>query len=331
MSRYVLTGVLPGVDTSYVGAGARTISTLIDTVDVLRVDVSATDAPTSGTTVVVSDGTTDITVPLGAGATHVQFSPTGAQFATGADVTVQVTVASGALNLTVQVFCEVAGTVTVLANGLVTLAAAKAALGITDSDATRDTWLQRAINAMSSRIRDYCHRWFTQATYVEKWATPGRVYLTETPVISLTSVTRDTTSVDVGTGVEIQKDTGLLHQVVGTNGISDWDGTSHLEIVYTAGYAEIPADLEELIFIGLESRYQGWLAGTQGLGSAQGVNRVQYADGGAVTFQGVAGLGGDVSDVPDFLLGFPIKALDMHRALSRQFVPLSSVRFEVSP
>ncbi len=329
MSRYVIVGSLPGLVDPYVPLAGRVIATLADVLDGLRIDVTATDAPTTQVDLRIGDGVTDANVSLPVGQTHAQLVLSGTQWPQGANLELEVTAGAGAFNLTVQVFVEEAGVpLSPAATGLVTLADAKSALRLTDSDAARDNFLQRAINAVSERIRGYCLQHITQATYRDEWFAPSVVHLRANPVQSITSVTADVNTIDPNTGVRFVKESGRLLRAITTSSLVDWHGTSRLEVIYVAGHATCPVDLAELIYGGLGVRLEGWLGGTRGLGSAMGASRVQFPDGGAVTYQTPGGLEGDVSDAPDYLLGFPLSMLDPYRDVGQAIAPSTSTIWE---
>lgn len=329
MSRYAITGVVPGSLAAFL-ATPRTLATLAADVAGLRIDLTVTDAPTGQVDVRIGDGTTDVTVSLLTGTTHSSTDIFGTTWPAGADLELELVTAPDGFNLTAQVFVEdVAGAQGV--SGLVSLSDAKTALGITTTDAARDAWLQRSIDALSRRVREYCQQHLTEATYRDEWFGPGLIHLRANPVVSLTSVTADGSSLNVATEVRFDPESGRLVRAVASDTLEDWHGTRYVEAVYVAGHNPLPADLAELLYIGLEQRYQGYLSGTRGLGSAEGVSRIQFPDGGAVTYAAAAAYGSGVRDAPDFLLGFPLSMLDNWRDVGRSIAPSSSQLWEFYP
>ena len=209
-------------------------------------------------------------------------------------------------------------------SGLVTLIATKSALGIWTADSDRDSMLLRAINSVSQRIRDYTGQYISLATYTDQWFQPDVVFTRGNPVNSISAASADSGALSVSTDIKFDPETGRVFRLSGGNALDDWRSVAHLEITYSAGYASLPDDLADLVFTGVQNRYEGWLAGTRGLGGQQGTTRVQFPDGGAVNYQTAAALGGGVMDAPDFLLGFPLSMLDAYKDPSPGIAPDAS-------
>ncbi|MBA60020.1 MAG: hypothetical protein CMQ40_12730 [Gammaproteobacteria bacterium] len=209
-------------------------------------------------------------------------------------------------------------------SGLVTLADTKTALGISSTDTERDAMLTRVINAVSHRIRDYTGQHLNLATYTDQWFQPDVVFTRGNPVNSISAASADSGALSVSTDIEFDPETGRIFRLSGGNALDDWRSVAHLEITYSAGYATLPDDLADLVFTGVQNRFEGWLVGTRGLGGQQGAMRVQFPDGGAVNYQTAAALGGGVMDAPDFLLGFPLSMLDAYKDPSPGIAPDAS-------
>lgn len=320
MSRYVLDFTIPGSLAAFV-AQPRVIATAHTGLRVLRVDLTVTDAPPGNVVARIGDGTQDETVTLGAAATHVSDATVSAEWPAGAEIELELTAAAGGFNLSAQVFVEELGAAQSSA-GLVSVADAKTALGITTVDADRDAWLGRSIDALSARIRGYCLQHITRATYIDTFRFAEVAHLRGSPVHALTSATLDGQALDVAE-LLVDRENGRLWRLV-SGAVCDWGGDRVLEVVYAAGFDPLPADLAELVYSALGRRYEGWLAGTRGLGGVPGVSRIQFADGAAITYDTAAAYGAGVLEAPDYLLGFPLSMLDPWRDVRAAYAPNSS-------
>ncbi len=125
-------------------------------------------------------------------------------------------------------------------NALTNLEAVKTYLKITET--VDDTLLEELINGSSYAIESYCERKFKQQTYTdEEYDGSGLKYLLlkQYPVQSVQSVTEDDTPITADE-YKVKKSDGTLIRV---NSI--WPkGDINILVTYTAGYAEIPYDLE---------------------------------------------------------------------------------------
>jgi uncharacterized phiE125 gp8 family phage protein len=131
---------------------------------------------------------------------------------------------------------------TLASNALTTLEAVKAYLKIDASDTTDDTLLEDLINAASNAIENYCKRRFKEQIYTdEEYDGNGIKYLQlkQYPVISVDSVTVDDTVLTTDE-YKVRKSNGTLIRVG-----SVWPkGDINVLVTYTAGYSQIPYDLE---------------------------------------------------------------------------------------
>ena len=125
-------------------------------------------------------------------------------------------------------------------NALTTLAAVKSYLKITSD--TDNSLLEDLINASSNAIERYCERTFKEQLFTdEEYDGNGLngLYLRQYPVKSITSVTVEGTSLNI-IDYKCKKNNGKL---IRNNGI--WPtGEINILVTYTAGYTEIPSDLE---------------------------------------------------------------------------------------
>jgi hypothetical protein len=124
-------------------------------------------------------------------------------------------------------------------NALITLQAAKSYLKSYDGD---DSALEELINGASSAIESHCKRNFKEQVYSnEEYDGKGTRYilLKQYPVKTITSIYVDDILLPTS-DYKVKKDNGML---VRTNSIWPY-GDINVLVSYTAGYPEIPADLE---------------------------------------------------------------------------------------
>jgi uncharacterized phiE125 gp8 family phage protein len=112
--------------------------------------------------------------------------------------------------------------VALAANALTTLATAKAELGLTGT-AENDSVLERLINTASDAAERYCRRSFTRATVtserVKGYGGP-RLMVARTPVVSVTSVIINGSTVDATSYYLESPEAGTLYRDAG------WDWTA---------------------------------------------------------------------------------------------------------
>jgi uncharacterized phiE125 gp8 family phage protein len=125
-------------------------------------------------------------------------------------------------------------------NALTTLAAAKAYLKLNVN--VDDSTVEDLINASSSAIENYCKRKFKEQNYLEEeydGTGKNHILLDQYPVKSIESVSIDGTTLSTGQ-YKVKKRNGVL---LNNGGI--WPrGEINITVSYTAGYSEIPSDLE---------------------------------------------------------------------------------------
>jgi hypothetical protein len=142
-------------------------------------------------------------------------------------------------------------TVTVPATSydLIDMDTVKEELDITTT--TNDSRLQRWIAEESARVSSYCDRVFQMETLSEVIRLPyaagtfssgAALQLARWPIISVTSVTEGT-SLLATTAYEVKNETGQIFRISGTSR-SNW-AVQPVTVVYTAGYATIPADVSQ--------------------------------------------------------------------------------------
>lgn len=147
---------------------------------------------------------------------------------------------------------------------LTTLSAVKSDLGITDT--SNDTYLTTLITRASQTINQYCNRVFVSEGMTETFY-PDREYysyqlsggipclqLSRWPLISVTSVTENGTALVEGTDFLVDKENGRLLRLDTLSYPTEWP-TWKTVVVYTAGYATVPGDLEEACSRLVRARY----------------------------------------------------------------------------
>lgn len=125
-------------------------------------------------------------------------------------------------------------------NALTSLESAKAYLKLNvDVD---DSTVEDLINASSSAIENYCKRMFKEQAYLEEeydGTGKNHILLDQYPVKSIESVSIDGNPLSLGQ-YKVKKRNGVL---LNNGGI--WPrGEINITVSYTAGFPEIPADLE---------------------------------------------------------------------------------------
>jgi hypothetical protein len=175
------------------------------------------------------------------------------------------------------------------------LDALKADLGIPD---TEDAWLQRRVDGVWARMQVYTSRDLAvpPGQFIDDWgeiavadpqqplppalwfAPRASVFLRCFPVVSIDAITIDGSVIDAA-GTHFDWRTGKLFTLGQTQYAEDLSGRlrcSRAQITYTAGWAECPADLYEVVqgAIGvLWNSRQGQSSGTGG-GTITGINAI---------------------------------------------------------
>ena len=142
---------------------------------------------------------------------------------------------------------------------LTTLSAAKTQLKIADAITDYDARVNALIAVASQRISSYCNRVFEPATYTETFdgRRQNEVLLSQFPITSITSVHIDSSRVFGATSLlpvddyDADTDTGMVRFHNGNLP----SGSKNIQIVYDAGYAVIPADLDYACVMFVEFLY----------------------------------------------------------------------------
>lgn len=146
---------------------------------------------------------------------------------------------------------------------LTTLANVKAELNITNG--ASDTVLGRYISSASQAAMQYCSRVFAVESLSEQFL-PGRstpmirsvvqpLQLSRWPLTAVASVTENTVLLAVGTDYLVDPASGQLSRISSNAGFDRPWHTLPLTILYSAGYAEIPADLEDAVIRMVTKRF----------------------------------------------------------------------------
>lgn len=130
---------------------------------------------------------------------------------------------------------------------LTTLAKVKSQLDIPSSDVSQDTRLNTFIAAASQAIESYCERKFESTSYTEYHH--GRrmnfIMPREFPIISVTSIHIDNDRVYSANTLIDASDYSVADRgrTIYYNGKFP-QGFNNIKLVYTAGYATVPADID---------------------------------------------------------------------------------------
>lgn len=149
------------------------------------------------------------------------------------------------------------GAATPEAGALCTLAAVKAALNIPTATTSKDALITSLIDAASDWAEKYCGRTFTSTTHTEYFS-PGsdkrvrkfsELVPREYPIISVTSIREDAdrafTDADTLLGaIDYWHDENRIYLYEDGAWISFARGTRTVQLVYVAGYATIPSDVQ---------------------------------------------------------------------------------------
>lgn len=146
---------------------------------------------------------------------------------------------------------------------LTTLAAVKDELNITDN--SKNALLRRYISGASAAAAQECNRVFPVETIMDEvWPhrdpTPGRVFgrfepltLSRYPIVSVASVIENGAALD-STGFRVDSEKGQLIRL-GVNGLPTLWSSATVAVTFSAGFATIPADLEDAVIRMITKRY----------------------------------------------------------------------------
>lgn len=129
---------------------------------------------------------------------------------------------------------------------LITLARAKSNLDNLATTSAEETTLAQLISAVSAAIENHTRRVFAETEYDQLYSgtsTPV-LRLNHYPIVDVDSITVDPFGSAVTlTDYDVDADAGLLRR---DRFGEVWSGgVNHYRVIYTAGYATIPADIQE--------------------------------------------------------------------------------------
>jgi len=170
---------------------------------------------------------------------------------------------------------------------LVTLANMKLYLGIPTLTTTYDTFLTEQITMISSAIENYCGRKFNSTSYTQIFYKEDLeddkislgVFLYHFPTITITSVTEyisgASTLLTAGE-YRVHLPSSTLYKIE-DGSKSTWlcgaDDASYVTVVFVAGYATIPPEIDTVVKSLVEERYRKKISGID-LGFGNDVQRV---------------------------------------------------------
>ena len=214
----------------------------------------------------------------------------------------------------------------------------KSDLGVATGDTTSDEWLNRRIAGIWARMEAYTSRalcappqkfvddWgnivTTHRYYMEPpmlhYAPRGSVFLRCFPVVSIDDVTMHGNAGDANV-VRFDQRTGKLFTLIENSWVHDLSQTlrqSQARITYTAGWADIPADLYEVVLGAIQPLWATKKAGGAGAGLMGAISDITVADVGQVKLSeanlfvsSAAKAGGGTADP---LLGPYVNMLDLY-------------------
>ena len=121
---------------------------------------------------------------------------------------------------------------------------------ITDSTDTADTLIEDLIDRVSARIEKYCDRTFAEAIYTEYYDGNGcdYMYTNQYPIVTVSGIYDDSSwvwgedTLISGTTYRVSSNNRkiLLYSSYFT------PATENIKIVYTAGYTDIPYDIQQV-------------------------------------------------------------------------------------
>lgn len=147
---------------------------------------------------------------------------------------------------------------------LTTLANVKAELDVTDG--ASNIILQRYISSASLAASQYCNRIFPVETVSEKFLFPEYwnrmvregvkpLQLSRWPIVAVTSVTENAILLVENTDYLVDKANGQLTRLDSSAYPRSWSPLP-LVVAYSAGYATIPADLEDAVIRMVTKRFR---------------------------------------------------------------------------
>lgn len=145
------------------------------------------------------------------------------------------------------------------ANALTSILKVKEQLEIPALDLTQDGYIERLINAASQQIETYCDRKIKSTTQTKIYDGSGanELILLCPPIISITSVNFDYERVFDSNSLLTANDYALVDDFVLRKHSGSWGRVSQsVKVVFVAGFAVVPADIEDACILLCEYRYR---------------------------------------------------------------------------
>jgi|ERR1044071_1695302 hypothetical protein len=157
---------------------------------------------------------------------------------------------------------------------LISLAQAKTFLKIPNATTSEDSFLESLINNVSSLASRYCARTFVSTAFTEYYDGDGsdKLYLRNYPIVSIANLYDDLlrtfgadSAIDITNDVLIHAGAGIVQ--LWNNESAFAKGKANIKIVYNAGYASIPYDLQHatllMVLFAYKRQYQDQRIGIQ--------------------------------------------------------------------
>lgn len=143
-------------------------------------------------------------------------------------------------------------------NALTTVSECKAQLDIPVAETKYDAYLERLINTASQQIERYCNRKFQVENYVEIFDGGGvdQQLLSHFPVIAVDKVCVDSSRVFGDDTIIPASGFALVGNVLQRLGYTWGNYQQSVKVSYSAGFSEIPADVEDACLLLVELRYR---------------------------------------------------------------------------
>lgn len=199
-----------------------------------------------------------------------------------------------------------------LSYALTTVADVKELLGIDSGDSSKNNLIIRKINQATLMIERYTGRHFALTTYTdEEYNATGtdQIKLNQRPIVTLTSISSRDTSLNESDWDSIDTNlyfsdanSGLVRLLFNTVG-----GWNRYKVTYSAGYAEIPADIAEACAMLAAFLLENGTSGSNVKSKQEGQRKLEYFDSQTNTTNIFEQLG--IDDILQTYSNYPISAL----------------------
>ena len=144
-------------------------------------------------------------------------------------------------------------------NALTTVDECKKQLDVLSTDVSQDAYLERLINSSSEQIERYCGRKLVSQAYTRFFDgnRSNELLLPDIPASAITTVSVDSTRLFPVESNLLPEEYSLVDGIVLRRHSGFWAvGSQNIKVAYTAGFAEIPADLEDACILLVELRFR---------------------------------------------------------------------------